>query len=427
MLSSRSELNKSHKESARRLFILSGLTGPTIDRSENFERRGFRQRHGPTFIKTSRKDKMETTASASKPSPLLEAQRQLNANFEDAYGWTMARDYGDAEQESRAVRESVGLIDLSYYGVIKAAGREAAQFLQGLVTNDVKSLEAHKGMRAAFLTGKGKVRGLCRILRGEDYFLLINDPQTHEKIFKYVFPFSYAGDFRVEDVSEQFRTLSLQGPKATAVLKEISFEPIPALAENDWVNTVIGGHQVMVARASHTGEIGFDLLVAEAGLTDIWDFILLKGAFHGLAPVGLDALEALRIEAGIPAYGVDVDESNMMLEIGMADAVSFTKGCYTGQEAVAMATYRGHVSKKLSGLLIDGDRIPAAGSVVTKDGKEIGHVTSAGRSLSPGRVIALAYIKYGYFDSGNQLQIQEAGGMTAAQVTDLPFYQKLPS
>jgi aminomethyltransferase len=367
---------------------------------------------------------METIKSA-KLSLLHDAQKLINAEFKDAHGWMMARTYGNTEQEYLAVRERVGLIDLSNYGVIKAAGQEAAQFLQGLVTNDVKSLEAHKGMRAAFLTGHGKVRGLCRVFRGEDYFLIINDPQTHEKIFKYVFPFSYAGDFRVEDVTEQCRILSLQGPRAIAVMKELSFEPVPGLAEHDWLTTVIGGHQVRVVRASHTGEIGFDILVSDAGLKDIWDFILLKGAFHGLAPVGLDALDALRIESGTPAYGIDVDESNMMLEIGMADAVSFDKGCYTGQEAVAMATYRGHISKKLCGLLIEGDRLPAAGARVSKDGKEIGQVTSASRSLTTSRVIALALIKYGFFDSGNQLQIQDVGGAIMAQVTELPFYQNL--
>jgi len=370
---------------------------------------------------------METIISSPKPSLLFEAQQSLNAEFKDVFGWAMARTYGDTVQEQQGVRERVGLIDLSYYGVIKIAGKEAAQFLNGLVTNDVKTLETHKGMRAAFLTGHGKVRGLCRILRCQDYFLLINDPQTHEKIFKYIFPFSYAGDFHVDDVSEQFRTLSLQGPKATAVLKEISFEPVPALAENGWVHTVIGGHQVMTVRTSHTGESGFDILVADSGLKDLWDFILLKGAFHGLTPVGLDALEALRIEAGIPVYGIDVDESNMMLEIGMTDAVSFTKGCYTGQEAVAMATYRGHISKKLSGLLIEGERLPTIGSKVSKDGKEIGQVTSATRSITTGGIIALAYIKYGYFDSGNHLQVQDAGGMLPSRVTELPFYQNLPA
>jgi aminomethyltransferase len=368
---------------------------------------------------------METTLSSLPSSPLLNAEKELSAQFADSFGWLMARAYSDPVDEYRAVRERVGLIDLSYCGVIRVGGQEAPQFLNGLVTNDVKALQEGQGMRAAFLTGHGKVRALCRILKRQDSYLIINDPQTHEKIYKYVFPFSYAGDFKVEDVSEQFRTLSLQGPNAAAVFKEISFEPVPALAENHWVETLIAGHSAVVVRASHTGEAGFDILVPEAGLRDVWDFIRLKGEFHGLAPVGLEALNALRIEAGIPVYGVDVDESNMMLELGMADAVSFTKGCYTGQEAVAMATYRGHISKKLSGLLLEGERVPAAGAKVVKDGKEIGQVTSASRSVSVGGVIALAYIKYGYFDGGSEVEIRDEDGAIAARVKELPFYHSL--
>ena len=368
---------------------------------------------------------METTASASKASPLLGAQKALGGQFAEVFGWTMARAFGDPTAEYQAVRERAGLIDLSYLGVLKVSGQEATQFLNGLVTNDVKTLAEHQGVRAAFLTGHGKARGLCHVLRRQDDFLIINDPQTHEKIFKYIFPFSYAGDFRVEDVSDQFRTLSVQGPKATAVLKEISFEPVPALAEYAWAETMIGGHHVIVLRTSHTGESGFDILVPDSGVQDIWDFMLLKGAFHGLAPVGLDALNPLRIEAGIPTYGVDADETNMMLEIGLTDAVSFTKGCYTGQEAVAMATYRGHISKKLSGLLIEGERVPAVGSKVSKDGKDIGYVTSAITSPVLGRIIALAYIKYGYFEAGNDVQVVDDAGALPARVTELPFYQNL--
>jgi folate-binding protein YgfZ len=368
---------------------------------------------------------METTVSSPKVSPLADLQRSRAAQFANVFDWTMACRYGDPIREQQAVRQKAGLIDLSFNGVLRVSGREAAQFLNGLVTNDVKTLQPHKGMRAAFLTGHGKVRGLCQILKCDDSFLIINDPQTHEKILKYIFPFSYAGDFRVEDVSAQFRTLSLQGQQALAVLKEVSFEPIPALAENEWMDAIIGGHHGMIVRTSRTGELGFDLLFPDSGLKDVWDFLLLKGAFHGLEPVGLDALNALRVEAGIPVYGIDVDENNMMLELGLTDAVSFTKGCYTGQEAVAMATYRGHISKKLSGLLIEGSRIPAAGSRISKEGKDVGQVTSAVSSVSVGGVIALGYIKYGYFDADNLVQVQDEAGIITARVTELPFYQNL--
>jgi folate-binding protein YgfZ len=135
-------------------------------------------------------------------------------------------------------------------------------------------------------------------------------------------------------------------------------------------------------------------------------------------------LDSLRIEAAVPVYGVDVDETNMLLETGLEDAVSFQKGCYTGQEAVAMATYRGHISKKLSGLAIDSDTVPSRGDVVRKDGKEIGLVTSSHRSVTVGSVIALAYLKYGFFQAGNTVEIENESRILPATVVELPFYRR---
>jgi folate-binding protein YgfZ len=337
----------------------------------------------------------------------------------------MAEVYGDPLQEHCHVRRAAGLIDLSYHGAILIGGKEGPQFLNGLVTNDVKALEKGKGMRAAFLTGHGKVRALCRVLSLGDQFLIITDPQTHDNIFAYVQPFTYAGDFKAEDVSDQYRILSVQGPKSLQVMKEVCFEPVPALEENSWIETIIAGHQVTVVRASHTGETGYDILIPSAGLADVWDFLLVKGAFHGIAPFGFRALDSLRIEAGIPVYGIDADENNMMLELGLDDAVSFKKGCYTGQEAVAMATYRGHISKKLSGLALEGDFVPARGDKISASVKDLGQVTSALASPTLGKVIAIGYIKYGFFEVGKQVEVKTAGGAVAATIVEMPFYKNV--
>jgi aminomethyltransferase len=364
----------------------------------------------------------ETIESMVKRTPLYDSQKELGARFADFYGWQMAQSYTGDYKEYQSVRNGVGLFDLSYYGVIKIGGKEAIQFLNGLLTNDVKALSKGKGMRAAFLTGHGKVRALCRVLSLGDEYLIINAPQTHDKVFKYIFPFSYAGDFKVDDVSDQYRVLSVQGPKSDLVMKEICFEPIPSLAEYEWITNTVAGQTVLIANASHTGEKGFDILAPTSGLKDVWDFILLKGSFHSITPVGMTALDSLRIEAGIPVYGVDIDENNMMLEVGLADAVSFTKGCYTGQEAVAMATYRGHVSKRLSGLVIASETIPEIGDKLFKDSKEIGHITSAMKSETLGAVIALAYVKYGFFDEGNTLEVETQARRESATVVKPPFY-----
>lgn len=365
---------------------------------------------------------IDTIESMVNRTPLYESHKALGATFSDFHGWQMAQSYADNSKECQTVRSAVGLFDLSYYGVIKIGGKEAVQFLNGLLTNDVKALSSGKGMRAAFLTGHGKVRALCRVLSFGDEYLIINDPQTHDKVFKYVFPFSYAGDFKVDDVSDQYRIMSVQGPKSDLVMKEICFEPVSSLAEYEWIPNMIAGHSVLISNASHTGENGFDIFVPTLGLKDVWDFILLKGSFHSIMPVGMTALESLRIEAGIPVYGVDIDETNMMLEVGVADAVSFTKGCYTGQEAVAMATYRGHVSKKLSGLILASETVPANRDKLFKEAKEIGQVTSAMKSETLGAVIALAYVKYGFFDEGNTVEIETQVGREPATVIRVPFY-----
>ncbi|HEU4387587.1 MAG TPA: glycine cleavage T C-terminal barrel domain-containing protein, partial [Blastocatellia bacterium] len=183
------------------------------------------------------------------------------------------------------------------------------------------------------------------------------------------------------------------------------------------------GHQVKVVRSNHTGEMGFDILVEASGLRDVWEFALMKGEFHSIVPVGFRALDWLRVEAGIPVYGVDADEGNMMLELGLADAVSFTKGCYTGQEAVAMATYRGHISKKLSGLVLADRNVPPAGSQVYKEDTQIGHVTSAVLSPALDKVIALAFLKYGFFSPGTEVEVRLEGETSKAEVVELPFYR----
>jgi glycine cleavage system T protein len=367
----------------------------------------------------------ETAERSSKTSILHAAQQELGAQFDISHGWEMAQVYTVPVEEHNAVRTTAGLIDLTFNGAIKVWGGEAVQFLNGLVSNNVKTLAPGSGMRAAFLTGHGKVRAIARVFNLGTEFLVITDPQTHEEVLKYISPFCYAGDFHVEDVSTQFRLLSLQGPKAHLVMKEISFQPVPQVPDYGWFQTLIAGHQAMVVQASHTGEEGFDLFLPESALPDVWDFVLLKGRFHSLVPVGFQALDSLRIEASEPVYGVDVDEANMLLELGLDDIVSFDKGCYTGQEAVAMATFRGHISKKLSGLRVDGATVPFRGDILKKNGKEIGTVTSALRSPTLNSVIALAYIKYGFFEVGNTLEIESKDAVLQASVVEIPFYRRV--
>ncbi len=364
---------------------------------------------------------MEEIKGELKRSDLYEVTAQSGAGFQDCWGWEMAASFGDVTAEVKGVRQNVGMIDISSHGAIRVGGKEAIQFLQGLVTNDVKSLAQGQGMQAAFLTGHGKVKAFCYILRMGDEFLIINDPQTHEKVFTYVFPFSYAGDFKPEDVSNECKIIAVQGPKSYMVMKEVCFEPVPELNEYGWIETIIAGHRVLVVKHSRTGELGFDILASQSSLQDIWDFLALKGKFHSILPFGMAALEILRIEAGIPVYGADITETNMMLEAALDNAVSLTKGCYTGQEAVAMATYRGHVSKRFAGLWFDNDAPIKVSDKIFKGEKEIGFISSAVYSPVLGKRIALSCLKYGYFAANTLVEIKSDDKMYQAEVVNLPF------
>ncbi len=356
-----------------------------------------------------------------KRGPLYDAQIRNGAKFGEMAGCRTPLSFAGPLLEHKAVRESAGLFDRTYHGAIRISGTESAQFLNGLVSNDVKTLQPGRWLHAAFLTAHGKVKALCSIHNLGDALLLLNDPQTHDKVYSFVFPFSYAGDFKVEEASVQYRTISVEGPRSEAVIKEICFEPASDLGDDEWRNATIAGAPCLLRRYSRTGERGFLIMAAEAGVTDVWEFILMKGAFHGIAPIGLAAAEILRIEAGIPMYGSDIDETNMLLECGLPDYASFTKGCYVGQEAVAMATYRGHISKKLCGIIVESDSVPPNSAKLFAESKEVGRVTSSLASPSLGRTICLGYVKYGFFDVGKRLDVEMDHTTVQGQIVALPF------
>jgi folate-binding protein YgfZ len=173
-----------------------------------------------------------------------------------------------------------------------------------------------------------------------------------------------------------------------------------------------------VVRATHTAEDGFDLMVPSPTASDLWEALKLAGA----EPVGLDVLDVLRIEAGLPLYGVDVDATNIVLEAGLDDTVSFTKGCYVGQEIIARIHWRGHVAKKISGLMFDEAPNMQIGDVVRSiEDKEIGRVTSTCFSPRLQKTIALGMIKYDYLTPGTHVSINSVDGEYYGLIAELPF------
>jgi len=300
--------------------------------------------------------------------------------------------------EYEVVRDGgAGLIDLSATrGRIRVSGSEATMFLNGLITNDVKNLAENRWMPAVFPTVQGRLIGAVRVIRvGEAEFLIDTEMPSHEAVLKTISKFTLAGDFKVSDVTSETALLTIQGQGAAEILEKQFEQVVSGLPENGVMQTT----RVTMLRASHTGEVGFDLVVDAAHKAEIQQGLEAAGA----QPIGADTFEILRVEAGIARFGQDMDETNVVPETNLDDAVSFTKGCYVGQEIIVRIKHRGHPAKKLTKLRFETDQQIEPGAVIrSTDNQEIGRVTSAVISPRLGN-IGLGYVRYEYLADGTRV------------------------
>jgi folate-binding protein YgfZ len=311
-----------------------------------------------------------------------------------------------------------GSFDLSARGRIEVRGAEAMQFLNGLITNDVKALAPGAWLYAALPNVQGRLLALTRMLRASDadVFLFDTEAATRERVRETFMRFTLAGDFHVADRTDETAQLSLQGAQSRAIIERVLGSEA-AQVERMHVRIVSWHEQPLtIMRATHTGEDGFDLI----GSASLIDELRAALTSAGALACGADVLEVLRIEAGVPRYGVDMTETNVVLESVPDEAVSFTKGCYVGQEIIARIHWRGHVAKHLTGLVFDDERVVAPETkVMSADGREIGRVTSAILSPRLRRTVALAYIKYDFLAPDTTVRVGD--DERTARVAELPL------
>lgn len=306
--------------------------------------------------------------------------------------------------EYESVREgAAGLIDLSTArGRIHVSGSEATMFLNGLITNDVKNLAENRWMPAVFPTVQGRLIGAVRVIRRSDStFLIDTETASHESVLKTVSRFTLAGDFKVSDVTDETALLTLQGKGAAEILQNVFDRGVSDLPQNGVAETTWQNFQITIIRASHTGEDGFDLVIDSSRKAELRQALEAAGA----QPVGDDTFEILRVEAGIARFGQDMDETNVVPETNLDDAVSYTKGCYVGQEIIVRIKHRGHPAKKLTRFRFETDQQIEPGAIIrSKENQEIGRVTSAVISPRLGS-IGLGYVRYEYVADGTQVVV----------------------
>ena len=307
-----------------------------------------------------------------------------------------------------AVRENAGIFNRSKRGKVRAEGADCLRFLHGMVTNTVESLTENEGNYAAVTSARGQTLLDVWVHRLQDCIYMETEPGLATKLIETLDRYLIADDVALSDESDVWAILGVQGPAAYELVGRVVGH-IPAdLPEHHTVVREFEGTPTWVTARSYTGEPGCDLRIAQN------DSLQRALVTAGGTPIGSQVEEILRVEAGIPRYGAEIDESVVPLEAGLNHAVDFDKGCYIGQEVIAKMHFRGRPRRYLTGLI---GNTPVSGNI-TVNGKTIGRVTTCVKSLHFNRVIALAIIRRGYHEAGQRVLLDDG---SEAEVVNLPF------
>ena len=365
--------------------------------------------------------------------PLHELHAALGATFLPVHDTEVVADYGDAPAELIALRTTVGLLDLSHRSRLCLTGADRVKFLHGQVTNDVQRLRVGEGCYAALVNAKGKMHSDLHIYRLADELLLDFEPgytaAVTERLEKYII----TDDVQLLDAAPHYGLLSVQGPRAAEAItalglpwplpeKPLSFSALadPTLGQLYLMRRAAphgvppsGGAVPEPAQAGTPNTTGFDLFIPTAALGAVFDKLLAATKSLGGRACGWHALETARIAAGLPRFGQDMDETNLPPEAGLeARAISYSKGCYIGQEVIARIRTYGQVAKTLRPLHLPADlpAPPARGDKLSVGDKEVGHLTS----VIPGH--ALGYVRKEHNAPGTVLTLRTAAGDCTATV-----------
>ncbi len=369
--------------------------------------------------------------------PLEEHHAAIGATLRAEGEQLVPARYGALAAEYAALVSQVGIVDLSAHGRFAVEGKDRVAFLNGWVSQHVKPLRPGLGVAALFLTAQGKVIADVTLDCLADAFWLATDVAAAPAVQKKLAPLARAGDFRLADLRAAYAVIGLIGPDAPGVIERATgakpdawrttltvekvgggTEELPVFAHE---RLCVGDAPALTVRRPRYGLPAFELFVPRESAVTVWK--ALTGA--GATPVGWDALEACRIERGVGRFGYDFDDTTLAPEAGLGHAISYTKGCYVGQETVAKIHWRGHdqTARRLVALALDGDDfagqpVPARGTPILADGKEAGHLTSAVRHPVTGAVVALGYVRSTAL--ANHLPLTVAGHPAHVREQDRP-------
>jgi folate-binding protein YgfZ len=326
--------------------------------------------------------------------------------------------YGDPLKEYHAVKEDVGALDLWHLGKLRVSGRDRVRYLHNMLSNDIKGLEAGQGCYAALLNHQGRMEADAYALAFAEELWLESSLACKDRLFQTLTKYIVADIVRVEDWTEKLGVLSLQGPRARERMEAVAGMSLATLSNLEHRTIFRSSGDWVVVHRDRTGYGGYDLWVPAGEVSDLWPRWVEGGK---IPPVGLWALNWLRTEAGIPWYGVDMDERTLPMEMGLDHAISMTKGCYRGQEIVARVTHRGHLDRRLGAIAVRHHDIPPGGAEVRSGGNRIGVITSAIASPRLRQPLALAVVKTEFLKPGTPVEVAYGDTTCPGEVVALPL------
>jgi folate-binding protein YgfZ len=356
---------------------------------------------------------------------LREFHAELNGQFTEVNGMEVVETYGDWLAEHAALRNCAGILDLSFRSRLVLTGTDRVRLLNGQVTNNVKDSPIGSGCYAALVTNKGRMESDLNIYILPQEILLDFEPGLSAAIEERFNKFIIADDVQVIDAAPPYGLLSVQGPKATVVVEALGLGlamPEKAFDSRSVNDPTLG--ELYCMNQPRTGTNGFDIFAPVNSLGAVADKLIAAAKQCGGLPCGWRALETARIEAGIPRFGLEMDESNLAPEAGIeSQAISYAKGCYIGQEVIARIRTYGQVAKALRGLRLANSltELPRKGDKLFFNEKEVGYLCSAIHSPALNANIGMGYVRREHNDIGTELKLRSAAGESVATIVSLPF------
>ena len=367
----------------------------------------------------------ETPAGAPLPTPLLDRHEALGAKIVEFAGWLMPISYGGILEEHRAVRSAAGLFDLSHMGELVVEGPEAGRALAAALVTDPPSLAVGRAHYSMICAPDGGILDDLIVYRlSEERFMVVANASNARTVSDALV--ERLDGFRavLDDRSLATGLVAVQGPRSIDILQPLASVDLAAIRYYGLVEGAVAGIPALIARTGYTGEDGFELFLDEERTGEVWDAVLAAGRPSGLVPVGLGARDTLRLEAGMPLYGNELDRTTTPYEAGLGRVVKLAKpGEFTGRAALERLARDG-VGRSLVGLVVRGRGIARHGYPVLDADGPTGVVTSGTMSPTLGEAVAMAYVAPAHTEPGTMLDIEIRGVRVAALVVPLPFYKR---